>query len=269
MIASTLFKELFWKPYKILTDPKWQKWTLLLCKFMLKKPTSRGFVNTESTRWQYIHAASFLSMYKNILVEEIYKLPDILKSEKTQILDIGANIGISSYYFAKYYPKSEVISLEPDPTIFKILKENLSNFNNIKLLNIALWTEVTALEFDATQDDGGRISTKKGNCIVQTETFKNIWEKNGPFSIVKIDIEGAENQTFKDLLPYTSQISHIFIEYHAKPSEKQKLGYIIDTLTQEGFRVAITPVISQKRPWHKIEIHHGFDTQLNIFGIRN
>lgn len=268
MIASTLFKELFWKPYKTLTDPIWKNWAFLLCRFLLKTPASSGFINIKNKKWVYIHASSFLSMYKNIIVEEAYKLPDTLKSEKIKILDIGANIGISSYYFAVNYPNSEIISLEPDPCIFNISKENLSDFDKVKLLNLALWTEKTTLAFSATQDDGGHISTQNGNCIVETETFKTLWKKNGPFSVVKIDIEGAENQIFKDLIPYLNKITHVFIEYHAKPTEAQQLGYIIDTITKNGFRVAITPVISQKTPWHKINVHHEFDTQVNIFGVR-
>ena len=50
-------------------------------------------------------------------------------------IDIGANIGNHSSFFANYF--DEIYCFEPHPLIFKILEINTSNFN-AKCFNIAL-----------------------------------------------------------------------------------------------------------------------------------
>ena len=64
---------------------------------------------------------------------------DTIKNSKV-ILDIGANIGSISLYFASINPEAQIVSFEPHPDIFIRANENLklNKFTNIQLINKGL-----------------------------------------------------------------------------------------------------------------------------------
>lgn len=61
-----------------------------------------------------------------VLLGRCYQIPDaILSPERVRvILDCGANIGITSLYFASRYPNARIFSIEPDKENFALLKRN-------------------------------------------------------------------------------------------------------------------------------------------------
>jgi len=63
--------------------------------------------------------------------------------EKGIILDLGANIGIMSYYFSKRKPKSKIIAFEPIPSNIKAFQKirNLFKLDNVELKTIAIGNE--------------------------------------------------------------------------------------------------------------------------------
>lgn len=63
------------------------------------------------------------------------KFVGLLKNEG-QIIDIGANIGVMTYHFAKKLPESTIHSFEPIPVNFSILKKIKIRFN---LSNVVLY----------------------------------------------------------------------------------------------------------------------------------
>ncbi|MEE9542246.1 MAG: FkbM family methyltransferase, partial [Thermodesulfobacteriota bacterium] len=81
-------------------------------------------------------------IYKILLKSGIkaeYWLPDEL--EPRTILDIGANIGISSVYFANRYPEAKIFSFEPVPSNYALLEKNIKNYDQISAFNVALGAE--------------------------------------------------------------------------------------------------------------------------------
>jgi FkbM family methyltransferase len=52
-------------------------------------------------------------------------------------LDIGANVGQSSYAFRRIFPNAELHAFEPNPGIFQTLVRNLRN-SQINLHNVGL-----------------------------------------------------------------------------------------------------------------------------------
>ena len=44
------------------------------------------------------------------------------------IIDLGANVGYSSAYFLSRYAEAKVISIEPDPSNFRLLQQNLAPY---------------------------------------------------------------------------------------------------------------------------------------------
>ncbi len=74
---------------------------------------------------------------------ELYFTQTVLKP-KDVVLDIGANLGYYSYFFAKKIGQGgQLLAVEPIPLFAEIWKKNLKKYNtyNIKLFNCALGSE--------------------------------------------------------------------------------------------------------------------------------
>ena len=139
------------------------------------------------------------------------------------IIDAGANVGFSPLFFARLFPKSKIVAIEPDDSNFESLKKNTENYPNIELHHKGLWHRDAYLYI--TNPD----STGQNDYIVaETENSSNknsfpaisirsIMQENNweTLDLLKRDIEGAEREVFgfnyEEWLPKTKVI---FIEIH-------------------------------------------------------
>ena len=72
------------------------------------------------------------------------------------IVDVGANIGLSTILYANKYPKARILAVEPEPSNFEMLKKNTEPYSNITAVRAALWKEDCDLQiFDPTTDSWG------------------------------------------------------------------------------------------------------------------
>jgi FkbM family methyltransferase len=140
------------------------------------------------------------------------------------ILDIGANIGVTSYYFSRYAKK--VIALEPALEHFAVLVEML-RFNktkNVVPINKALYMEEKELPLFHKEKNKtmyslhGAISDGSPPEVVKCITIDKLMKENkiGEVDLMKLDIEGSENEvlshpTFKKVAP---KIKTIIVERH-------------------------------------------------------
>ena len=121
-------------------------------------------------------------------------------------LDIGANIGNHSVFFANFF--SNIYSFEPYPDSYYLLKFNSKNFNNIKTFNFGasdvdenqymyIATDTTMSRNTLFSD---RVEPKKIEQIhpkkikVELKNLDNLLKENKvkKISFIKIDIEGYE-----------------------------------------------------------------------------
>lgn len=219
-------------------------------------------------------SASFLFLYKEIFIFNIYNF----KSDKDSpyIIDVGANIGLSIIYFKTIYPNSKVIGFEPDPKIFDILTKNISAFNyeNITLINKAVWDSSTVLKFCLEGADGGRIvSNDEADKIVEVETvsLRSFIEKN-EVDLLKIDIEGSETVVLEDIADVLKNVNRLFVEYHSFAGREQTLEKILLVIKEAGFRYYINhPGLTSpnQSPFMSISTYNGIDMGLNIYAFRD
>jgi FkbM family methyltransferase len=88
--------------------------------------------------------ADFIS-FREIFFKKEYELDIPTHIQPTIIVDAGANIGLTSVYFANRYPTAKIICIEPDTENFKCVVKNVSEYKNITPLNKALWNKVEML----------------------------------------------------------------------------------------------------------------------------
>ncbi|MCP5063414.1 MAG: FkbM family methyltransferase [Ignavibacteriae bacterium] len=172
-------------------------------------------------------------------------------------------------------PNSRIIAFEPDPEIFLTLKKNIesSGFENINLVNKAVWDKKTKIKFAAEGSAGGHILTSnecKGR-LIEIETVRLLDLIDKQIDFLKIDIEGAETDLMIDLKDRLLNVDSIFIEYHSAFNEQQNLGEILNILKTNGFNYYIeTGKPKSLMPFVKREtIGIGrYNNLLNIFGYR-
>ncbi len=155
----------------------------------------------------------FLSQNKNF----------ILKYDPKIIIDCGANIGLSSVYFANKFPSSKIYAIEMENENFKQLSLNTASYNNITGIHKAVWNKNSDLQL-VKGFDGGEWSyeVKEAMNIATTDRINSITlnelllEYNiNQIDVLKIDIEGAEKELFEDnYLNWLSVTKVIIIELH-------------------------------------------------------
>jgi FkbM family methyltransferase len=137
------------------------------------------------------------------------------------IIDGGANIGLTSLYFLRRYPKARVIAIEPDPENMKVAEKNLAPYRQrCTLIHGALWSHRTRLMLKRT---GSYWTTQvtcqfsSGDVSVQAYSLADIIRDHGLsfIDLLKIDIEGAEENVFgPGKCAFLRHVSSCAIELH-------------------------------------------------------
>lgn len=150
-------------------------------------------------------------------------------NKQTGILDIGANIGNHSLFFAKFLDCEMVYSFEPFPENVTLLKQNLLPFaHKSKIFDIALSNKSGQLPlYNSEKQNWGGFSLhryKNGSSFIVTPltdviTLDSLNLNN--ISMIKIDVENHENEVLecaKQTILNNKPI--IFIEnlYHGYPN---------------------------------------------------
>lgn len=144
-------------------------------------------------------------------------------SEGHVVFDLGAYSGLTSIAFSNNIGKSgKVISLEPDFTNFECLQKNieLSQAENIELLNAAVWTHTGSLKFSLEQNMGSSavdLVGERGEIVeVKCYTLFDLVQKYNLSRVdfIKCDIEGAESFIFENKEFFDHFKPKIIVEAH-------------------------------------------------------
>lgn len=266
MLFKTFFREPLKHAYMLLTDRDYRGWCVESSRLgrLERFRKCRGKVRD----WSLVvpDAASYLSAYKEIFVQKIYRFD--AGKEGPAILDLGANIGLSVLYFKSLYPKAQITAFEADPAVYEYLKQNVhgSGFTDVELINKAVWDCNGTLRFHAEGGDGGRVAQDGDGGVVEVDAIdirSHLAEHS--YDFLKMDIEGAEHAVFPAIKDYLPKFKFVFLEYHSTPDRPQALASMLDLLSQAGFRFDIQNIMSRRHPFLPGGPDEAFDLQLNIF----
>lgn len=177
-----------------------------------------------------------IDVYRQVFFAEEYLLS--LPQQPEVIIDAGANIGLTSVYFASRYPDARIIAIEPEPGNFDLLKRNVSPYPNVTAVQAALWSrnEVVSLvdpglgewgfsvrdrqtansapDGAATVSGAGRPRTAglrvPGLTVADVMRDADIEQVD----LLKLDIEGAEVEVFDTACEWIEAVDSIIIELH-------------------------------------------------------
>jgi len=158
----------------------------------------------------------FLKRYDELLK----KYNSILAQRKTPlIIDCGANIGFSAYHFSSVFPDSTVVAIEPEKNNYYMMEKNCKGIKNIEFFNKAVGSTEGFVTIDDVKSDNNAFRTsrnrnKKGDIeIVSINSILSSHNEFIPF-LVKIDIEGFEDDLFSSNTEWVEKFPLLIIETH-------------------------------------------------------
>ena len=171
------------------------------------------------------------------LIKKLFLLNNNFQSSKI-IIDAGANVGYTSFYFATAFPESKIFAIEPSQENAKQFLLNMASLTkpqSIKLYQNAL-CHISGTYFNIENDfrDGkdwslSTVENKQG--AIKGITIQEIIDQNSlaHISLLKIDIEGAERFIFKkeNNLNFLKITEVIAIEIHDEYDIRDVINQIL------------------------------------------
>ena len=188
----------------------------------------------------YSNSKEYHILKKEIWGEDIYYFES--KNPSPFIIDVGSHIGLSLLYFKSIFPNSAILSFEPNPYTFEILKKNVegNNLKDIELKNIGVWKEdgKRILYIDSTANEWHSNSSLLPNSWTGNEETEGIeiqCERLSKYilstvEMLKIDIEGIELTVVREIESKLPFVENITIEYH--PTKENRLEDLLKILNR-------------------------------------
>ncbi|HVG16865.1 MAG TPA: FkbM family methyltransferase [Chitinophagaceae bacterium] len=168
--------------------------------------------------------AGDLLIFYEIFWKRVY---DVKLAQARCVIDIGANVGLSTILFSEQFPGATVFSLEPDITNYNLLIKNCRediDRGRVVAVHAAIYNKDVDLYLErAEYAYNSSVSEKeeRGEHVegISVETLLNKF-KITRVDLLKIDIEGAEEKLFASNYDWLSQVDTIIIEVHSPNAKK-------------------------------------------------
>ncbi|PJE64588.1 MAG: hypothetical protein COU90_01990 [Candidatus Ryanbacteria bacterium CG10_big_fil_rev_8_21_14_0_10_43_42] len=152
-----------------------------------------------------------LAVFKDIFIKRDLKI--MKRIEPVYIVDVGAYVGYSSWWFHIQYPGARILALEPHPETYALLKKSLSHMPGSTCWEKALWSKKTHIHLEDRNTGEWGYTAKEGGTI-QTVIPLELFQENKKIDILKIDIEGGEKYIFESGHDWLERVRILIIELH-------------------------------------------------------
>ena len=165
--------------------------------------------------------------FEEVVFEQVYKAIPAHLPKCERVIDLGANIGLSSLYLATRYPSCKIVAVEPYAENFAMLTKNVAHLIEVGRcmpLQAALWGSEKSLVIEQPEVANRYnaitvrelLPDEEIEAIVEGLPIKKIIERSGfpEVDVLKVDIEGAETELFKGDLDWLNLVAAIAIEFH-------------------------------------------------------
>ncbi|MFM7671950.1 MAG: FkbM family methyltransferase [Bacteroidota bacterium] len=140
--------------------------------------------------------------YEHVFVLKEYDFP--IPFEPAVIVDGGANIGMSALYFTRRFPTAKIIAIEPDAENCAMLQHNTRNHKQVEIIRAGIWSSSGHLHIKDHAADANAFQVEWSDQptahSLPAISLEEVLNKSGAqtLDIVKLDIEGAEKEVFRD-----------------------------------------------------------------------
>jgi FkbM family methyltransferase len=188
---------------------------------------------------------SFVWLFEEIIVRQPYAV-DLPAAP--QIIDCGANIGLSVVYFKQRFPDAIMLAFEPAPDNFDLLQRNVASnhLTDIACYEAALAIEPGTVTLHSEPGVQGSLHATVGHATARpwlsgtrdVEAVRLSGYIDGRVDLLKLDVEGSEGAVLLDLesAGKLQMVDRILIEYHHHlGSNALTLAGVLSLLEANGF----------------------------------
>ncbi len=145
-------------------------------------------------------------------------------SDVKTIVDIGANVGAASVYFAIAYPDAKVYAFEPGSAPLALLQQNVEPLRNVTVFPFGLHSREQRLSLFQGKNDSVESSlcstprTGSESEEIRLLSAPDFLASQGVnrIDILKIDTEGCEVPILRSLNAYLPEVKALYVEYHSE-----------------------------------------------------
>lgn len=185
------------------------------------RPQARARLRTitlaDETRLTYRCNRGDLLTLREVWIDEVYRLP---RGEcPRSFVDLGANIGLASVWFARTYRCELIVAVEPLPDNARLLRRNLQQ-NGIAatVLECAVGPLPGKSEFKPSEEPNSGRLAPDGELAVDVCSMDSVLAAlgtpGGGADVVKIDIEGAEEALLGGDVGWLEKVGTVVAELH-------------------------------------------------------
>ena len=139
------------------------------------------------------------------------------------VIDCGANIGVSSLYFAKHLPKARIVGIEPDRENVALARRNTASRPLIEIVEAAISDRAGLMQLVNPEAEKYAFQVREvgekgvGDAPpIEALTIDTIMQRSGVRRnlIVKVDIEGGEQALFRSNIGWLDHTDLLIVETH-------------------------------------------------------
>jgi FkbM family methyltransferase len=175
-----------------------------------------------------------------VLIEEDYQPLRAMNLQPQHILDIGANIGLASFFLRQLYPTASIVGFEPSDAEATVLARNYAAWSGCTLHRCAVGDKDGSITFavDPTRTGGQHIATSEDagwqHIEVPLRRIDSLIAEGLPVpDLVKMDIEGGELDALDGFGAHLSKPQAYIMETHSPALH----AGCIERLAKAGYRV--------------------------------
>lgn len=170
---------------------------------------------------------------REVWVEECYRLPFPMRP--STVIDLGANIGLTSIFLAHRYQCTTTIAVEPVDTNAELARRNLlENGVRGQVVEAAVGPYGGSIGFSLHRDSN-RGRTGGDEHRVPMISMDNVLAMvpGGRVDLLKVDIEGGEEDLLLGEISWLDKVGSLVIEFHPPLVDQARL---VEILRTAGFR---------------------------------
>jgi FkbM family methyltransferase len=165
----------------------------------------------------------------------IFEFDEFIKKPIKGIIQVGAHFGQEYEYYSKF--TKNILMFEPQPNVFKELKNRMHDKQNVVLENLGCGEETSTVTMFVEQANQGQSSSVLQpalhtlqypgivftdvipiNIVSLNDYFK---EKENTYNMLSIDVQGYELQVLKGASNILNNIDYIYCEVNFAEMYKQ------------------------------------------------
>jgi FkbM family methyltransferase len=143
------------------------------------------------------------------------------------VIDLGANIGTFAFFTYSLCPSAIVHSVEASATVYQVLQHNrqMNPNQSWQTYQAAIWSHSGEIRFQVNKQAStqGMVS-KNGEEVVSTMTLMQLLGNiQGRIDLLKMDIEGAEEEVLCSSESLLTQVEQIVMQIHPQRINQERV----------------------------------------------